>query len=176
MSNRSGPWQIWMSSADGSDPKQVSFTDSGGTPRWSPDGQSIAFDAPRDGSTYVFVAPIHDPESARPLAEGRVPSFSRDGKFVYFASARTGNWQVWKVPVSGDGEVQVTRRGGVAALESDDGNVYYAKTEFSNPELWKVPIRGGDEGAFKPLVKPRNRSSLSGPRNGNMLVLAFSDG
>ncbi len=91
MSNRSGPWQIWMSSADGSDPKQVSFTDSGGTPRWSPDGQSIAFDAPRDGSTYVFVAPIHDPESARPLAEGRVPSFSRDGKFVYFASARTGN-------------------------------------------------------------------------------------
>src|SRR5882757_3013326 len=124
MSDRSGPWQIWMSNADGSDPKQVSFTDSGGTPRWSPDGRSIAFDAPLDGGTYVFVAPIDNPESARPLAEGRVPSFSRDGKFVYFASDRTGDWQVWKVPVSGKGEIQVTRRGGFAALESADGNVY----------------------------------------------------
>jgi len=62
MSDRSGPWQIWMSNADGSDPKQVSFTDSGGTPRWSPDGRSIAFDAPLDGGTYVFVAPIDNLE------------------------------------------------------------------------------------------------------------------
>ncbi|MBI3474606.1 MAG: winged helix-turn-helix domain-containing protein [Acidobacteria bacterium] len=54
MSNRSGPWQIWLSNADGSNPMQISRTNSAGTPRWSPDGQSIAFDAPDEGTTRVF--------------------------------------------------------------------------------------------------------------------------
>ena len=176
MSNRSGPWQIWMSNADGSDPRQVSFTDSGGTPRWSPDGRSIAFDAPMDGSTYVFVAPIDNPESARPVAEGRVPSFSRDGQFLYFASDRTGDWQVWKVPVSGGGEIQVTRHGGFAALESADGNLYYSNSDLPNPELWKVSVGGGDEVALTPLVRPRTWSSWTLTRDGILLVSDLPDG
>jgi DNA-binding winged helix-turn-helix (wHTH) protein len=176
MSNRSGPWQIWVSNKDGSDPVQVSVTDSAGTPRWSPDGQSIAFDAPLNSTTAVFVASIKRPESAHALAEGRVPSFSRDGTFVYFASDRTGEWQVWKVPVAGGPEIQVTKRGGFAALESPDGTVYYSKSEDANPEIWKVPINGGVEAAVSPFVRPRTWSSWTVTKNAILLIADLPDG
>ena len=175
MSNRSGPWQIWMSNADGSEPVQVSFTDSAGTPRWAPDGKSFVFDAPWDGTTFVFLAPVNQPQNARPIAEGCVPSFSRDGKFVYFASDRTENFEVWKVPVSGGPEIQVTRHGGFAALESEDGNIYYAKSKYPNPELWRVPLAGGEEVAVSPILRPRTWASWTVTKDGVLLVADLAD-
>jgi len=172
MSNRSGPWQIWMSNADGSDPVQVSFTDSAGTPRWAPDGKSIAFDAPLDDGTHIFVAPIDQPSIAHPIAEGCVPSFSRDGRFVYFSSDRTGDWQVWKAAINGGGAIQVTSGGGFAALESGDGNVYYSKSRGENPEIWRVPVGGGNESLVTASVKPRTWRSWTVTRGG---LLLFSD-
>jgi len=176
MSNRSGPWQIWMSNADGSDPVQVSFTDSAGTPRWSPDGKGLVFDAPWEGTTFVFVAPINHPDRARPVAEGCVPSFSRDGKFVYFASDRTGDFQVWKVAVAGGPEIQLTRHGGFAALESPDGKVYYSKGNYPNPEIWRVPVEGGEEVAVSPILRPRTWSSWTVTKDGVLLVADLPDG
>ena len=175
MSNRSGPWQIWMSNADGSDPVQVSFTDSAGTPRWSPDGKSFVFDAPWNGNTFVFLAPVNQPQNARPIAEGCVPSFSLDGKFVYFAGDRTGNFEVWRVAVAGGPQVQVTKQGGFAALESADGNVYYSKSKFSNPEIWRVPLNGGDEAAVSPMLRPRTWASWTVTKDGVLLVADLPD-
>lgn len=176
MSNRSGPWQIWMSNADGRDPVQVSFTESAGTPRWSPDGKSIVFDAPLDDGTHIFVVPIDQPSLAHPVAEGCVPSFSRDGRFVYFSSDRTGDWQVWKAPVDGGSAIQVTRGGGFAALESADGNVYYSKSRDENPEIWKVPVRGGDESLVTSSVKPRTWRSWTLTKGGLLLASDTPDG
>ena len=101
MSNRSGPWQIWVSSVDGSDPVQISSTDSAGTPRWSPDSKHVVFDAPCDDGTCIYIAPINRREPARRLDEGFVPSFSGNGKWVFFASERSEGWQVWKIPARG---------------------------------------------------------------------------
>jgi DNA-binding winged helix-turn-helix (wHTH) protein len=176
MSNRSGPWQIWMSNADGSDPVQVSFTDSAGTPRWAPDGKSFVFDAPWEGTTFVFLAPVNQPQNARPVAEGCVPSFSRDGKFVYFASDRTGDFEVWKVAVAGGPEIQITRHGGFAALESQDGNLYYSKSKYPNPEIWRVPVGGGEEVALSPILRPRTWASWTVTKDGVLLVADLPDG
>lgn len=176
MSNRSGPWQIWVSNADGSEPAQVSFTPSAGTPRWSPDGQSLAFDAPYEDGTHVFVVPVNAPSNARAIAEGRVPSFSRDGKFVYFASERTGESQVWKMPLSGGPEIQVTTGGGFAALESQDGKIYYSKTDDRNPEIWSVPVSGGAETAMSEMLRPRTWSSWTVTSDGILMVADLRDG
>jgi len=166
MSDRDGPWQIWVSDIDGSNARQVSFTDSAGTPRWSPDGSSIAFDAPFDGSTWIFVVRVDQNERADPIVEGRVPSFSRDGNWIYFASDRTGDWQVWKTSVRNRSELQVTFNGGFAALESTDGYIYYSKSRYPQPEICRVRIKGGAESCSFEHLRPRTWASWAPTREG----------
>jgi Tol biopolymer transport system component len=171
MSNRNGPWQIWVSNTDGSLPRQVSFTESAGTPRWSPDGRSIAFDAPFDGRTWIFVVGVDESDRAEPIVEGLVPSFSRDGKWIYFASDQTGDWQVWKIParrgseIRGSG-VEVTFNGGFAALESTDGYLYYSKSRDPEPEICRVRIQGGEESCGLSHLRPRTWASWAVTRAG----------
>jgi DNA-binding winged helix-turn-helix (wHTH) protein/Tol biopolymer transport system component len=171
MSNRSGPWQIWVSLVDGSHPVQISTNDSAGTPRWSPDGRQIVFDAPCDQGTCVFVAPIDRSKPARQLDEGRVPSFSRNGKWIYFASERRNNWQVWKIHLHGGRAVQVTNEGGFAALEAADGFLYYTKSDWQT-DIWRTRIPGGEEALVSDKVKPVTWSSWTVTKKG---ILFSSD-
>ncbi len=170
MSNRGGPWQIYVSSVDGSNPVQISSTDSAGTPRWSPDGNKIVFDAPCDEGTCVFLASIDRRESARRLDEGFVPSFSRNGKWVYFASERSEGWQVWRIPARGGLAQEVTRQGGFAAFESPDGLVYYAKSRDAAPEIWRVRPTGGEESLVSGRIRPRTWASWTVTQKGILFV------
>jgi DNA-binding winged helix-turn-helix (wHTH) protein len=176
MSNRTGPWQIWVSNTDGSEPRQVSFTSSAGTPRWSPDGHNIVFDGPGDGGSSIFVVRADGSGRSVAVAEGLVPSYSRDGQWIYFASDRIDDWQVWKVHSSGGNAVQVTHDGGFAALEGLDGYLYYAKTRNAAPEVWRVPLSGGEENLVSRRVRPRTWSSWTVTRTGILFVEDLRDG
>jgi Tol biopolymer transport system component/DNA-binding winged helix-turn-helix (wHTH) protein len=158
MSDRSGTMEIWASDRDGSNPVQVTAVGDAGTPRWSPDSQSIVFDANRTNGAGVFVVRLQGGEPrllTQDNFDNRCPSWSQDGKWIYFASPRTGAWQVWKVPAGGGTPVQVTKHGGHAPLESLDGKyIYYAKTPYANPQIWQVPTNGGKESVVSPLVRP----------------------
>ncbi len=163
-SHRSGSQEIWICSADGSNPVQL--TSSGGpltsNPRWSPDGQSIVFDSHPGGLKNLYlISP--DGGTPRRLTSGpevnAEPRWSRDGKWIYFHSNRSGQQEVWKMPGApsgpGGAPVQVTKNGGAAAFESTDGRVlYYAK----RVQLWKVPVGGGEETQVLegPLSYPTN--------------------
>jgi Tol biopolymer transport system component/DNA-binding winged helix-turn-helix (wHTH) protein len=158
MSNRSGNMEIWTSNRDGSDAIQLTAMGLAGTPRWSPDGHSIAFDRDTHENGGIFVVSV-DGGSPHPLAQGNsqnlVPSWSRDGKSVYFASDRTGSWQVWRVPAEGGSPVQVTAHGGFAAYESRSGRaLYYSKLNMPDPEIWRMPVEGGVETQVSTLVRP----------------------
>ncbi len=176
MSNRSGPWQVWVANADGSDPWQLSTTASAGTPRWSPDSRYIAYDAPSDEGTSIFVTAADDPQSRRQLVPGSVPSFSRDGKWIYFASDRSGDWQVWKVRVNGEDAQQVTYNGGFAALESTDGYLYYSKSRDANPEICRIAADTNDEECVLPHVRPRTWSDWAVTRGGILFVEEIPNG
>ncbi len=154
-SHRSGSQEIWISSADGSNPVQL--TSSGGpltsNPRWSPDGQSILFDSHPGGLRDLYLI---SPDGGAPRGVTRGPEtelearWSRNGKWVYFASNRSGRFEVWKMPGAPSGPggvpVQVTKNGGAAAFEATDGRVlYYAKDVRMPSTLWRVPVDGGEE-------------------------------
>jgi len=119
-----------------------------GTPRWSPDGQQIAFDSSSAGNADIFVADSKGGQPRKLTDEPSnevLPSWSEDGRWFYFASNRTSGWQVWKMPSTGGQAVQVTRHGGYAASESPDGAfLYYAKGP-NVPGLWRVRTSGGEE-------------------------------
>src|SRR5262249_37426670 len=119
-----------------------------GTPRWSPDGERIAFDSDVGGKWAIFVVSSNGGKPKRMTsvaANDDAPSWSRDGKWIYFVSDRNGADQVWKMPAEGGESVQVTKKGGTEAAESSDGKtLYYAKGRFDTG-LWKVPVGGGEE-------------------------------
>jgi len=187
MSDRSGTMEIWISNRDGSDPYQLSAVGGAGTPRWSPDGQFVAFDTITQQGSKIVTMNIRggSPRTLTPDAFNDVcPSWSRDGRWVYFASYRNSAFQVWKVLAGGGTPIQVTRQGGHAALESLDGKfVYYARNQFAEPEIWRVPVGGGDEKPI-PLVRPgtwaswqvvKNGILFVGPALGHQAVLSFYD-
>jgi dipeptidyl aminopeptidase/acylaminoacyl peptidase len=154
-----------------------------GTPRWSPDSQSVVFDVPTQDGQKIVTMNLHA-GAPQTIADGVCPSYSRDGSRIYFASARTGTFQVWKVPAGGGAAIQVTQHGGHAALESLDGKfLYYAKNAMAEPEIWRIPVDGGEE-APVPLVRPgswaswqvtRNGILFVGPSLGHQAVLSFYD-
>ena len=147
-SERSGTVEIWKSQWDGSDPQQLtSFNVIVGTPRWSPDGKLIAFDADRLASHSQIYLMDADGRNQHSIVSGEydnvVPRWARDGKSIYFASNRSGDWQVWNYRLSDRAERQVTRGGGWAAMESDDGKTLYFSRKGGG--LWATPVGGGEE-------------------------------
>ncbi len=150
-STRSGVEEIWLAAADGSNPKQRTFT--GGpqcsNPRWSPDGRIILFNSRKKGSADLYLLDPETGESRRITDhpdEELEARWSRDGKMIYFGSNRTGQFEVWRMPAAGGEPVQITKEGGNAATESPDGRfLYYATYEASPSAIWRVPVTGGQE-------------------------------
>ena len=148
-SDRSGSPEVWVTSADGSNPLQL--TDFGGavvtTPRWSPDGAQIAFDARTDDGADIYAIDANGGKPRRltsDAADDLAPSWSGDSTWVYFSSNRSGAWEVWQIPADGGRASQVTYRGGYNAFESPDGRyLYYAKRGV--PGLWRYGITDSED-------------------------------
>jgi Tol biopolymer transport system component/DNA-binding winged helix-turn-helix (wHTH) protein len=174
MSDRTGTMEIWISDRDGSHPVQVTDMGGVGTPRWSPNGRSLAFDIGWHDRGAIFIVDNPGIGVPRPLAQNNfdnlVPNWSRDGKWVYFASDRTGMWQVWKAPVQGGEPVQVTTHGGFAAYPSLDGKtLYYSSTNLPDPEVWRIPVQGGIETRVS-SVRPEDWASWAPTEKGFFFV------
>ena len=126
-SERSGTSRdLWITNADGTGAKRLTYAGGEGTPRWSADGRWIAYDKrAKNGRFGIHVIEAAGGSPRQLTDDGVVPSWSRDGKWVYFASTRSGTTQVWRVPPSGGEAQQVTQQGGWSVLESWDGTTLY---------------------------------------------------
>jgi Tol biopolymer transport system component/tRNA A-37 threonylcarbamoyl transferase component Bud32 len=145
-SDRWGSYEIHVARADGSN--QTALTAMGptsmGSPRWSPDGQTVAFDRYENGHSMIYTigAEGGKPRRITDAAFRDIrPSFSRDGKWIYFASNRSGRLEVWKVAPGGGPIEQVTHNSGSEPFESPDGNLLYYENDQG---LWSLPPAGGE--------------------------------
>lgn len=154
-SSRSGDFGLWVCDRNGANP--MPLIESGpyltGTPRWSPNGQWIAFDSrasdpdPKgNADIYVINADGGQPRRlTEDPAEDITPSWSRDSKWVYFGSTRSGSMQIWKIPGAGGQAQQVTQQGGFEGFESLDGQYFYYSKGRAVPGIWRIPVGGGEE-------------------------------
>jgi dipeptidyl aminopeptidase/acylaminoacyl peptidase len=132
----------------GADPAQVtSLRSTAQHPRWSPDGQRLAFTgrAPGENHNDIYVIQATGGEAHR-LTEHPSnelwPTWSHDGQWVYFTSNRTGPWQTWKVPAGGGLAVQVAADLALKPRASRDGQfLFYADGPRA---VWRLPLAGGE--------------------------------
>lgn len=106
VSTRSGPPQIYVMGADGTDPELLvpfdfGVTGSSNAPDWSPDGNSIAFHREVSGSPQVFIMDVASRRVRQLTSSGRNedPTWAPDGRHLAFISDRTGRRQVWIIDV-----------------------------------------------------------------------------
>jgi Tol biopolymer transport system component len=158
-----------------------------GSPRWSPDGRTIAFDSNVSGNWDVWLIGA---QGGRPVrvtnnsANNFIPSWSHDGRWLYFTSSRSGRNEIWKTRPEGGPDVQVTTGGAFTAVESADGKeLYYVRGPADVSELWRMPAGGGS--ASKVLdsvsgrlfsVTPRGIYFASGSPVMELRYLSFATG
>jgi Tol biopolymer transport system component len=158
LSNQTAATQVWVSNADGSGARQLTFRHGplALSPQWSPDGRSIAFSATVDGNRDIYVATVDGGAIERvttaPSEEGN-PSWSRDGQSMYFRSDRGGAARLWKVPRTGGEAIPVTKGEASQGFESPDGTVLYYVRSVPQSGLWSAPLSGGQETLMLPDVR-----------------------
>ena len=151
-SNRSGHWEIWLSTTSGSHARPVtsSVGEYSGWPRWSPDGRRIAFTCRLGEKAHVFVVDADGGRVRRVTGdeadEGR-PSWSRDGRSIYFSATDVeGLTQVWRAAADGPGaRHQITRHGGFEASERPDGRALLFTRGRDVSGLWSLDLSTGLE-------------------------------
>jgi tricorn protease len=133
---------IWTASENGTNIQRL--TDNGARdvyPRYSPDGNWIAFSSNRDGNMDVFVVPAAGGKPKQltfHTADDTVVGWSPDGKKILFSSARAKGAfptvaTLFEVPVDGGVEEAVPTDWGASGSYSADGK----KLAFMrHPSVW----------------------------------------
>jgi Tol biopolymer transport system component/DNA-binding winged helix-turn-helix (wHTH) protein len=165
ISSRAGPWDIWMSDADGGNLVQLSKSIvNPGNPRWSPDGTKIAFDSRRPGDREIYVVDVSERVPKKLAANLRniaTPSWSRDGKWIYFRSYEAFGEKIYRCPAAGGNAVTL---GGTpdstSPQESFDGNVLYFANRPANAGLSKISLNGAFAESAVEGLPPVYRANL----------------
>ena len=157
-SNASGPYEIWMMNADGSDQTQLTHRDGfeAFQPSWSPDGEHIVFSScgePLGFPAYCNIDVMNADGTGRTKLVGGNwihlrPQYSPDGKRIAFHSDRTGrDAALWVVGSDGSGLRRLTP----ARLEAfwpdwaPNGKRILVSDNCCRPgsNLYTVPSNGG---------------------------------
>src|SRR5437660_10266522 len=142
---------LWkVSRSGGAAERLTSGTGTESNPRFSPDGNWIAFTGEYDGNVDVFVIPATGGEPRRityhPGADTLV-GWTPDGKSVVFLSGRAAAMpapKMYTMPVTGEGlptELPFPMAGGIASYSPDGSHIAYKPLAAAFDE-WKF-YRGG---------------------------------
>ena len=112
-----------------------------GSPRWSPDGQKIAFDSRAMGHPEIYVVDISERVPRKVncnVPDMSLPSWSHDGKWVYFVGIGQA---VERCPsIGGVNLVLTSKTPAVFPLESPDGRKVFFSTFVPNSMVHVVDL------------------------------------
>ncbi|RLB47646.1 MAG: hypothetical protein DRJ42_25010, partial [Deltaproteobacteria bacterium] len=126
------------------------------TPKWSGDGQTIAFSAWREGGyrdiLLIDVATGRVEEVTRDRALDIGPAWGPGGRYLYFASDRTGISNIYAYELSSGRTLQVTNVLGGAfspTISPDGTRIAYLGFARDGWDIWAMDL---DPSAFRPAA------------------------
>jgi Tol biopolymer transport system component len=121
-----------------------------GCPRYSADGQRVAFATNRTGYQEIWVAnadgsqPLQLTSLRHPVTEE--PDWSPSGEQIAFVSQDRANRQIYVVNASGGPAAAITDEQGIQSgggWSRDGSAYYYTSARSGRPEVWRAPRGGG---------------------------------
>jgi dipeptidyl aminopeptidase/acylaminoacyl peptidase len=148
---------VWVVSAEGGALTKISDHDEeDSSPRWSPDGKTIAFTGvvtPRD-HPKIYVAPATGGQPSRNVAPSLdlIPgglTWAEAGRALYFETGVKGEQHLFRVDVR-DGKITQVTKGprAVRAVDFDDASrrLVYASNDFKHPDdIYTSNLDGSNE-------------------------------
>lgn len=115
---------------------------------WSPDGETLAYCAERNGEYDIYTIPatggIETQLTFTPgLNDG--PEYSPDGTYIWFNSVRSGLMQIWRMKADGSEQTQMTY---------DESNSWFAHPSPDGKTIAYITYRKGD---VEPGDHPANK-------------------
>jgi Tol biopolymer transport system component len=163
-SNRGGTTlNVWVAELPSGTPTQVTFDrELAAFPCWSPDGETLAFEARREGDVHVFTVPAAGGTPVQlTRAEGQSwpYSFSPDGSKIAFAAFREGVWNVAWVSRDGRTERAVTSNVRLNTYVrytdwSPAGDAIYYELAETTGNIWLVDLSAATEARGSERGKP----------------------
>jgi len=142
--------RIYIVPSSGGEPRMVTAKPNSYFHSWSPDGETILFTRPSNGSLNIYAIPAEGgDEKALTTGTGTSddPDYSPDGKYIYFNSDRAGGMEIFRMRPDGTQPEQVTSddRRNWTAHPSPDGKAVlilsYASDVTGHPANKDVTLR-----------------------------------
>jgi len=138
----------WLADADGSEHRPLTSMDATAIwdtqPRWSPDGEWVAFDADFEGNRDVYVIPAEGGTPRRLTTDPSVDAverWSRDGRWIQVRRQEGASGATWRVPRDGGEEgLEEAPRG---RPDPEDRFRYFHEEVDDVGMIRRVPVNGG---------------------------------
>jgi len=157
ISARSGSPELWLAGIDGGNLRKLTSLNSSGltNPRWSPDGNQLAFNILKDSRSVIMLISARGGEPRVLTPEGETEvfcSWAHDGGSLLFGGNRENGWEIHRRHLNGNQTALVIANGATTAVESEDGSLLF----FTRPDqngLWSLSL--GENGEYIPGEQPK---------------------
>lgn len=175
-STRSGSSEIWMASADGSNPVRISSFNGPitGAPTWCSDGKRIAFDSRASGSSALYIADVEERQPRRldtSVDNLALPVWSSDCRWLL---ASTDGDALYIVDVESGAARRFTMQPSYYAGVSGNDVIFNVKAP-QGVSLWRKRIDGDEEESLDGMPTLSYTDSWAVTSEGIYFTLASDD-
>ncbi len=147
-----GPrFELQVADADGFNPQAVlSSLEPIGSPKWSPDGNRIAYVSFESRKSTVIVQDLVTGQRkvvSSFRGDNTAPSWSPDGSRLAVSLSKDGVSQIYTISSSGGEATRVVQSNAIdsgAAFTPDGRDIIFFSDRSGGPQLYRVPASGGE--------------------------------